>query len=544
MTVLPTRWISNRKLIIVFAGCVLASSCGGRAADPPTCASISTPLSSSSLQTYDSYSATFLDEDTRHPTTNGNGQVVWGTRYYLESLLTAFEATKNPKYIKAFEDTAGAVMGLVQSQTFVNVPDPSAPGQSATEPTITTIGWPTYASALGQSISIPTASGQVALYAQSMYPSNAPAIYYVDITQQPDGTLQFAWVNYQGNVVQAYPVASVSDLYEIAAQPIIFGGSCQCSQSFGRIKATGLGLPVPGRYALHTPLTTIWHTSQSGGILLPFVRFLLIANKEPGLVDPSLVSTWRSQVLKIASEYVNEFVADGDGGYVLQDPYWTPSLWAGFAVESDYVWVETSLRMLLYQLTSDPQQLALAKGLLHHQLAKNVPISSNGWLILSDNPDFQSWPNKSAAPIGAIWDSFQESLVPEYATDGGFFVQMLHFANQYGLTSDMGISPQLLTAQANTFSQYLLIQNAGAASQVRALYPTMQSSTSDSIVPSPDPFAGTGYLEPEISQASDWIVNWQWMSANGTSPQGLPIGYFLRAWARSEAALASACPAK
>lgn len=434
-------------------------------------------------------------------------------------------------------------MALVQSQTFLDVPDPSAPGQSAIQPTITTIGWPTYSSDLGQSISIPTASGQVALYAQTLYPSKVPAIYFVNIVQQPDGTQQFGWMDYKGNTVQDYSVKSISDLYGIASQPVAFGGSCQCSQSYGRIKVTGLGMPVPGKYPLNTPLTTIWHSSQSGGILLPFVRLLLIANKEPGLVDPSLVSAWRSQVLNIASQYVSEFAADGEGGYVLQDPYWTPSLWAGFAVESDYVWVETSLRMLLYELTSDPQQLALAKGLLRHQLANNVLSNPSGWLVLSDNPDFQSWSSKSAAPTGAIWDSFQEALVPEYATDGGFFVQMLHFANQYGLTSDMGITPQLLTTQADTFSQYLLINNAGATSQVRALYPTMQSSASDSVVSSPDPFAGTGYLEPETSQASDWIANWEWMSANGTTPQGYPIGYFLRAWARSEAALAKACPA-
>jgi hypothetical protein len=239
---------------------------------------------------------------------------------------------------------------------------------------------------------------------------------------------------------------------------------------------------------------------------------------------------------------LDEYTSDGKGGYILRDPYWTPSLWAGFTVESDYVWAESSLRILLYKLTNDPQQLVLAKGLLQHQLTQNAPINPLVWLVLRDDPDFQSWSTKSGGPIGTIWDSFHDPLVPEYATDGGFFVEMLHLAGTYGLNSSLGISTSLVTAQANMYSQYLLIPSA-TTSRVRFLYPTEQSTTGDTLVPSPDPFAGTGYLETETSAPADWIANWTWMQTNGTTPQGYPVGYFLRAWARSEAAKASACQA-
>lgn len=519
----------------IFSVLCAGAGCGGTSLDPPAvnCAS----SSSTNLPTYDKYSSAFLDEVTKSPTSNGGGQIIWNTRYYLESLLTAYESTKNLKYLQAFESTGAVVMGLVQTESFLDVPDPSTPGQTATGPYISRTGWPTYGATLGSSIPIPTATGKVALYAQSLYPAYAPGVYNVVITQQFGGTLQFSWVAYNGQVLQSYQLASISDLDAIASQPVVFG------QSFGRIKATGLGLPVPGTYAVNTPLTTIWHSSQTGGILLPFARFLLIANSSPGLVDPALVSAWRTQMLAIASEYVDEFTPDGKGGYVLRDPFWTPSLWAGFAVESDYVWAESSFRILLYKLTNDPQQLALAKGLLQHQLTQNAPISSQGWLVLSDDPDFQNWSSKSGAPIGSIWDSFYDPLVSEYATDGGFFVEMLHLADTYGLDSALGISTSLVTAQTNTYSQYLLLPGFAAGSQVRFLYPTQQSTTGDKVVRSPDPFAGTGYLEPQSSAPANWTANWQWMQTNGTTPQGYPIGYFLRAWARSEAAMAAACQA-
>ena len=541
MTVFRFNWDIKRfvpLLFVVFILCWVAG-CSGSSVDPPAvnCASVS----ASSLTTYDQYSSTFLDQVTTNPTSNDGGQVVWNTRYYLESLITAYEATKNVKYLQAFESTGAAVMGLVQTQSFLDVPDPSAPGQTATGPYISRTGWPTYAATLGTAVPIPTATGQVALYAQSLYPVYTPGVYSAAVTQQPDGTLQFAWVQSTGQTLQSFNVKSISDLYAIASQPLIYNASG--SQAFGRIKATGLGLPVPGTYALNKPLTTIWHSSQTGGILLPFARFLVIANSQPGLVDPALVSAWRSQMLQIASEYIDEFTPDGKGGYVLRDPFWTPSLWAGFAVESDYVWAESSFRILLYELTSDPQQLALAKGLLQHQLTQNAPINSQGWLVLSDDPDFQSWSSKSGAPTGSIWDSFSVPLVPERASDGDFFVETLHLADTYGLYSALGISTSQVTAQANTYSQYLLLPGFAAGSQVRSFYPTEQSTTGDPVVRSPDPFAGTGYLERETSAPTNWTTNWQWMQLNGTAPQGYPIGYFLRAWARSETALANACQA-
>jgi hypothetical protein len=524
------------SLLFVFSVLWVGVGCSGTSIDPPAvnCSS----ASPTSLTTYDQYSSSFLDQITSNPASNGGSEVVWNTRYYLESLLTAYQATKNVKYLQAFEDTGAVVMGLVQTQSFLDVPDPSAPGQTATGPYISRTGWPTYGATLGASVPIPTATGQVALYAQSLYPAYAPGVYNLAITQQPGGTLQISWVQYTGQILQSYAVGSIADLYTIASQPVIYTAG---SQSYGRIKATGLGLPVPGTYALNKPLTTIWHSSQTGGILLPFVRFLLIANGVPNLVDPALVSAWRAQVLEIASEYVDEFTPDGKGGYVLRDPFWTPSLWAGLAVESDYVWVESSFRVLLYELTNDPQQLALAKGLLQHQLTQNAPVSSQGWLVLSDDPDFQSWSSKSGGPTGSIWDSFSDLLVPESATDGGFFVETLHLADTYGLDSALGISASLLTAQTNTYSQYLLLPGFAAGSQTRSLYPTEQSTLGDPVVRSPDPFAGSGYLEPETSSPTNWITNWQWMQLNGTTPQGYPIGYFLRAWARSEAAKSSAC---
>ncbi len=496
------------------------------------CASLST----TSLVTYDKYSSSFLDEATKHPPENLDGAIVWGTRYYMESLITAYEATHNTKYLTAFEDTGSWVMAHAQTMTFVDVPDPSAPGKMVDKPTITLTGWPTNMGAFGVPISVPSSNGAIALYAQSLVPLSWGADA-LDISQS-NGTLQFSWTK-DGNSLQSYSLSSVSDLYTIAAQPLVY------RQSPGRIAPTGAGLPAVGTYSLNTPLPTIWHTEQSGGILLPFARFLLIAKNQPGLVDSELTASWQSMVLLIASQVASEFVPDGSGGYMLHNPSWMASSEAGTPAESDYVWAEISLRILLYELTADPSQLAFARGLLQHQLTQNIPISSSGWIVLRDWPDLKPWTSKGSAPSGSAFDSLSyDAQTPESSSDGGFFVEMLHLANPYGLTSQLGIPPSFYGEQSATFQQFLNIPDAiglGVLSSARLDYPTLDSAPSDPLAVSDNPLAGSLYLEPETSSPEDWYANWEWMTAEATAPPGGDVGYFLRAWAQSEAALAQAC---
>jgi len=537
MTV-PRPYRSTLRLLsfLLCFGVAITVGCGDTSISPPE--ANCSEFSSSSLVTYDKYSAEFLNEDTRHPTENLGGQVVWGTRYYLESLLTAYQATKNPKYLQAFEDTGTSVMGLAQTISFLNVADPSAPGGSSQGPHIMETGWPTYMGTFGVPISIPTVNGKVALYAQSLYPRNATGPNAIEITSQPDGSVLFAWTR-SGKVLDSYPVRAISDLYTIAAQPLDYG------QSIGRIHPTGLGLPMPGTYDLGTPLNTIWHAEQTGGILLPFARFLLIAKDTPGAIDPSITAAWQTKVLAIASGYVDHFIPDGSGGYTLRNPQWMAHTDTGTDAPSDYVFAEISLRIVLYELANDPAQLSLARGLLKHQVNQDIPINANGWLVVREWPDIHPWSSRSGAPAGSIWDSLSyDANNGEDATEGGFFVEMLHLANQYGLVSSIGLPASFFQAQGDTFHQYLLIPNAagqGLAGPLRSEYPQLQSSRSDSIIPDDDPFVGSGYLEPETSDSDDWIANWQWMGSHGGSPQGWPIGFMLRAWARSESAMLQAC---
>jgi hypothetical protein len=46
---------------------------------------------------------------------------------------------------------------------------------------------------------------------------------------------------------------------------------------------------------------------------------------------------------------------------------------------------------------------------------------------------------------------------------------------------------------------------------------------------------------PEVADQSFINANWQWMLNYGQTPQGFPIGYFLRAWAEGEAAQLNIC---
>ena len=181
-----------------------------------------------------------------------------------------------------------------------------------------------------------------------------------------------------------------------------------------------------------------------------------------------------------------------------------------------------------------------------HQERANWGISGQGWLLLKYWPDFRPWSDRSGAPAGSIWDQFEGSnQTPAPVLDAEFNAEMFQAALQYGLNGDLGISDGLYAANRNTLLQYLFLTDSSRAI-IRASYPSATSTPSDKENPSPsDPFASAGYLSGEISSDTFVNANWNWIVQNGTvAPTTLPVGYFLRAWARSEAAELQACQAK
>jgi hypothetical protein len=524
----------RRTLFGLFAFVVLVIPIGARQnSDPHNVRLIEvhdcSERQNASLQNYDRLSKIFLDEGLRHPPDNLAGNVVWGTRYYLESLLTAYEATCNPKYIQAFLDSGHSVMNLVETMTVLDVPDSGEPNGTGNGSLITLTGWPTWLASFSVPAIVPTQIGAVALYAQDLGPSN-----YFEVTQRSDGSLQLAWTA-GGIALETHAVQSIADLNAIASEPLIWG------QSVGRIKPTGAGLPAPGVYGVYLPEKTIWNSEQAGGILLPFAHFLLLAKEVPGLVDEVTREEWTHKILTIASGYENNFISDGLGGLSLHNPPWLPNVTADTDAAMDYVSVETTLRVFLFELTGDPHQLAIARGLMLRLRNLQWSVSPQGWLLLQLWPDFTPWSSRADAPAGNAMDSFDfDPSTQSPVTDAGFFVDLLHFVKIFQLEWDVGIPKNIYIANRAAFQQYILYGStsppSGSDSLLRGFYPTVNSTVSDPINPSQDPFAGAGFLTREVADQSFINANWNWMLSFGQDPHGGSIGYFLRAWARSEAA--------
>jgi hypothetical protein len=495
-------------------------------ADPPPAAP-----SSNTLPNYDAAVTSLLDQVTESPATNSGGDVVWNTRYYMESLLAAYNATGNQKYINSLLATGSDVLGLVQSLTVLNIPDPSAPGPTKTGPMITVTGWPTSIGTFNGSVSVPTADGHVSFYAQVLRPASGLAD--LEIAQMSPSGLLLNWQTAGGVTLATNAVNSESDLDSIANAPLDY------FKSTYRIANTGLGLPSPGSYSLGTPLSMVWHGEQTGGILLPFVRFLVLAKLRPSIADPATVRDWTSQVVSIADSYENQLVPDGNGGLVITNPYWMPSTEASTPASSDYTNAEITMRMLLYELTGDTQELSLAKGLMTHEMA-NLQTSAAGWLLLKAWPDIHSWSSKSQAPYGSIYDTLTyDNSAPDPIGEGAFFVEMLQTAVDYNLVSSLGLSTSLYGIQLGTFDQYLRIPYSGSRGLIQDAYPTAGSGPGGPINPSPIPFQASFYVAPITSPASFVCDNWKWMMANGQSLEssyGGGVGYPLLAWARAEAA--------
>lgn len=529
-------------LIAIYLFVDLAVGCS--VAPPPAppvtaCSEVSSKpaaVSSNVLAHYDAAVTQLLNATTSHPTSNNFGAVVWGTRYYMESLLVAYTATGNPKYISSLIDTGNTVLSLAQTLQVPDVVDPGSldPSQATAAPQRTVIGWPSNMGTLGQLIPVPTADGNVSLYAQTLWPA-APGYLVISASTSGGVVLNF---ELEGRVWQSYTAITVSDLDSIASQPIIYGGT------LGRIIPTGEGLPSPGVYALNFPLQAIWHAEQTGGILLPFVRFLLLAKEQPSIADAGTVADWQSQVLAIAQSYEDEFIPDGQGGLVLTNAYWMPSPYAGLPVETDYINAEISLRMLLGMLTSDPHEFALARGLFAHEMSK-IPLSASGWLLVKESADAPSWSQSQVPPYGSIWASYKgDTTSPESTTEGGFLVETLQIASDYGLGNQIGLTDAICSAERNTFQQYLRIPAPGVGnSLIRSGYPTATSQASDTPIPSNDPEDAARYVQP-VTQDSTFVCdNWNWMLKNGiTTDEG--VGHVLLDWARSETAWEQLAPSQ
>ncbi len=284
------------------------------------------------MPNYDRLSAQFLDEETRHPSDNYGGGVVWGTRYYLESLLTAYEATGNPKYIQAFLDSGQSVLNLVQTIMVVDAADPGEPWPPGSGPLLSVTGWPTAVGFYGDPVPIPTPSGQVSFYAQSLDVADG-----LVITDQGNGTLQLAWTA-GGNVLERHAVRSVADLEVLGSKLLVWG------QSVGRIKPTGAGLPAPGIYVVSPEEIKMWNSEQAGGILLSFAHFLLLAKQNPGIVSEATQAEWASEIIKVATGYEDTFISDGHGGLRQHNPLWLPNVTANLDAPLDYIYSEATMR--------------------------------------------------------------------------------------------------------------------------------------------------------------------------------------------------------
>jgi hypothetical protein len=541
--------VTMRRLSVFLFGCLLFLTSGCGSGDPQSVHPLSVcesanPVNASlvqiancsgtpavSLPNYDRVSEQFLDEDTRHPTDNLGGSVVWGTRYYLESLITAYEATGNPKYIEAFLDSGQWVLNLVKTTTVVDAPDPGQPVAPGSAPLLTVTGWPTRLGMFSVPAMVPTQTGQAALYAQSL---GGAASF--EVTQQSNGALQLAWTA-GGQILQTSTIQSVSDLNALASGPLVWG------QSVGRIKPTGAGLPAPGVYPVNLQETTMWNSEQAGGILLPFAHFLLLVNENPALISEATREEWTSRVLAIAAGYENVFISDGHGGLRQHNPVWLPNTSADLDAAMDYISVEATLRLFLYKLTGDPHQLAIASGLILHQQNFHLLVGPQGWLLLQFWPDIVPWSSRSNAPSGNVWDSFEYPLnVASPVSDGGFFVDLLHYLK--ALNIELCVPDYLYSTNQMTFQQYLLYgfgASSGGSTPLRGAYPIQNSTVADAVNPSQDPFAGSGFLTSEVANQPNIDANWNWMQSLAQGPQNEPMGYYLRAWARSEAAELNRC---
>jgi hypothetical protein len=425
-------------------------------------------------------------------------------------------------------------MNLVTTKTVSDAPVPINPADVASAPKLSVVGFTSLLSSFSYAVAIPTSSGAVSMWAQNLRPTDPTAAVFLKVDPLAGGGVTINWLDSNENSLESHAITSMNDLTALQSLPLI------ALKSLGRFEVTGAGLPAPGLYTVNTAQPMIW-AEQTAGILLPIARFLLIAKQDSTVADASTISDWTSKVITVADSDETAIIPDGSGGAILHNAQWLANPLADTNSPMDYMSAEGAFRILLFELTGDSHQHDLAKELILHQARSNWGISSQGWLLLKNWPDFQEWSDRSGAPAGSIWDEFLASnTVSAPVLDAEFNAEMFQLAFQYKLNTDLGISDDVYAANKNAVLQYLFITDSPKAI-IRAGYPSATSLPTDKENPSPTPYSSAGYLTEEVTSPTYVTTNWNWMLQYGSDPTGLPPGYFLRAWARSEAAELSAC---
>ena len=242
-------------------------------------------------------------------------------------------------------------------------------------------------------------------------------------------------------------------------------------------------------------------------------------------------------------------MSDGAGGLRFINPQWLPNSLADTDSAATYIFAEARLRLLLYELIGDPHQLAIARGLAVHQQRFHWKTNSEGWVELKFWPCIVSWSDRASAPPGSIWDVFQfDPTDPEPAEDASFLADFLNSATQYGLLSQVGINLSFIRVQQTTFMNYMVVDSLSRLPDRGDLCDqAFRSQIRPKTAPlfySADPWAPSAWAPSILSNETFTNANWNWMLQIGLAPQNYPIGYFLRAWARSEAAQTALCSAQ
>lgn len=491
----------------------------------------------------------WLDETTRNPKSSVGGSVVWNTRYYLESLLTAYEVTQDRSFLYRFVPTANRVMDLFERHTVEITPQRMKyelglgamtgrglefiDGSLNTPPqTIDLAGWPETLATIGRPTPIPSTQNGISFLAQALSGAKYPIPDSLRVSRE-DKFIRLTWTK-GGKALNSDILRTRNDWESLNARPLINGTSTH------RIFQWEGALPKVGSYPLLPSPPIIWYAEQTAGIGLPLVRFLYLVQKQPDLSqDPALQVRWLSKIIEAAECYEIAFEQTSSHGLEIRNPPFYPLSDAGLPILPNYIYAEVSFRILLFRLTKQVKHFTIARGLIQ-DMKKYWKVNSQGHLLLQHWPNAPKWDHSAFQERGSIWDQWQyDRSFPEDTGHVQVFAEVLHLARTLGLEGRLGIPSEIRKAAQRTHSEVLWVPPAegfGEGWRFRNLFPFADGRVLG-VEPIPeDPFQCTSML-PLVDTSDSWYVQrlWETLARFGRAPGNQPIGYMLKAWARLDA---------
>ena len=377
-----------------------------------------------------------LQESTFHDllyNDNLSGRIVWNERYFMESLINIYEATKDKRYIEIFIRHADHVLSVRDDATrSLDFMGRRRPGWQTGG--YYTLGIPRLIKDVGGLPSLEiraihnAGNGNTSIAVTEGSGKDFNIVIYNDF--RADKRVVQKFYNLNMDIVESLINESVSP------------------ESWIHVKKLGLNPPSPGIYHLEETCRMVLHELHTPLIGIPFLRFAALVFEETELqVYNEKATAYVTAFEESYRDYKSSWREDKDGGYFVFEPggcYWA----SGLPVPYNGLSANGRFLLWLYMVTGRMEYLEKSVKLAK-KIRAGMEILPDGTLVMPYwyGLPFSGWQDRVSNPVNGIYIKGKAYNGPEDVSHFRSTLQYMVDAYKMGVVFDDNV----LIAASNTF---------------------------------------------------------------------------------------------